>query len=540
MTIYPTATTKAPKSFSRFLWLLPLSALGIALWLAFDRHQQLGESITIHFKNADGLEAGKTQIRYKNLTIGTVTDLQLSPDLSHIIATAQMQRTASPLLKKDSQFWVVRANIDSSGVSGLNTLLSGSYISVAEGISQEKSRNFEGLENPPLIKNSAAGLRLQLTSPNIRGIRVGSSIYYRGIVVGQIERLDLNLNQEAINLSAFIHAPYHQLINSNTRFFNISGIEASLSSSGANIRMQSLQSLVFGGITFNTPKNLLNQPKPAENGMTFALYPNEQASLQKTSAYPDHYILHFEDNIRGLKMGSAVNFNGLDVGKVIDIRVIYDDEKRQAVTPVLIELEPTLIERLDDNHESKLFDQLIHEGLHASLETGNLLTGEKYIKLSMLDKEGDKALTQDAYTPYLIMPTQSGGISKITDEAGEILNRINKLPIERLMNNIAQVMENIEHLTASDGFQNLPAQLQETLVAYQKLGKTGQQTAQSLNKELSALLQSLQKTLETFSPESNFRYQLQETLQAVEQTARGVNQLLNTLNNKPNALIFGE
>lgn len=537
---YPTATPTTPKKRFGFLWLLPLSALGVALWLAFDRHQQLGEQITIHFKNADGLEAGKTQIRYKDLTIGTVTDLALASDLSHVIATAQMSRTAAPLLKKDSQFWVVRANIDSSGISGLNTLLSGSYISVSEGVSNEKSRVFEGLNNPPLIKNSAAGLRITLTTPNIRGLRVGSSIYHRGIVVGQIESINLDPSQENITLSAFIHAPYHTLINSNTRFFNISGIEASLSSSGANIRMQSLQSLIFGGISFNTPKNLLNQPKPADSQTPFVLYANETASQQKISTHPEHYILYFEDNIRGLKMGASVNFNGLDVGKVIDIRVIYDDERHLAVTPVLVELEPELIERLEDQSALPLFEELIHTGLHASLETGNLLTGDKYIKLSLLDKKGEQALAQDTYTPYLIMPTQNGGISKITDEAAEILNRIKKLPIEPLLANASNLLGNLERLTADEGFQNLPESLQNTLLSYQKLGKSGEKTINDVNKQLSALLTQLKQTLDTFSPESNLRYQLQETLQAVEKTAKSVDTLLRKLNNKPNALIFGE
>ena len=172
-----------------YLWLLPIVALGIGLWLAYSRLSQIGPNIHITFTSAEGLEAGKTKIRYKDLAVGTVTSIDLSNDLKQIIVTAQMSRTAEPLLKKDSQFWIVKPQISASGVTGLGTIVSGNYIAVSPGKEADSANQFAGLDEAPQIQSTEEGLRVRLITDSASGVNVGTAIYYRGISVGQIEQI---------------------------------------------------------------------------------------------------------------------------------------------------------------------------------------------------------------------------------------------------------------------------------------------------------------------------------------------------------------
>jgi len=221
-----------------YLWLLPIIALGIGLWLAYARLSQIGPNIHITFTSAEGLEAGKTKIRYKDLAVGTITSIDLSNDLKQIIVTAQMSRTAEPLLKKDSQFWIVKPQISASGVTGLGTIVSGNYIAVSPGKDAESANQFAGLDEAPQIQSTEEGLRVRLITDSASGVNVGTAIYYRGISVGQIEQIRFSERYDNLYLTAFIHAPYDRLITNNTKFWNVSGINFSMGAEGANLEMQ--------------------------------------------------------------------------------------------------------------------------------------------------------------------------------------------------------------------------------------------------------------------------------------------------------------
>ena len=199
-----------------YLWLLPVIALGIGLWLAWSRLSQIGPIIQIAFTSAEGLEAGKTKIRYKDLAVGTVTSIDLSNDLKQIIVTAQMLRTAEPLLKKDSQFWIVKPQISASGITGLGTIVSGNYITVSPGKDEDRANHFTGLDEAPQIQSTEEGLRVRLLTNDARGVNVGTAIYYRGIAVGQIEQIRFSEHYDNLYLTAFIHAPFDRLITNNT------------------------------------------------------------------------------------------------------------------------------------------------------------------------------------------------------------------------------------------------------------------------------------------------------------------------------------
>lgn len=538
------------------LWLLPILALGMGLYLAYHRLSQIGPTITIEFSTAEGLEAGKTKIRFKSLDIGTVTNISLSNNFKTVLVHAQMTRNAIDLLKQDSQFWVVKPQVTLNGITGLDTILSGSFIAVAPGQSKIDARNYKGLDTPPLIPLSEPGMRIHLITDTSKGIYAGSPVYYRGFRVGQIETVKYDTELDRINIHAFINSPYDQLINNNTKFWNVSGISIKVGANGANVSMQSLETLALGGITFSTPVSLSGSNQPFDNKMIFTLYANEQDTTQSPVYQKQYYVLYFEDSVRGLTTGNAVEFNGINIGQIIDIRLLYDEKIKKAVIPVLIEIEPERISRVNNssnNDNSDIIQSLIKNGLEASMETSSLLTGDKIIRLAMYD-DAKPTITTDKYSNYPIMPSRNTGITKITDDISTIVENVKNLPFnslftkaETLLSNADSTMKNVKTLTATNEIQNIGKTIDNTLKQFDSTLASVKTTSQSanimltnLNKELKIVSKQLENTLYGISPESNLYYTLNQTLKSLQKTSKTVDRFMQKLDAKPNSMIFGD
>lgn len=535
------------KNHWSLLWLLPLLALGAGLYLTYQRLSSVGENITINFKTAEGLEAKKTQIRYRNLDVGTVTDISLGDDLKTIVVKAQMNKTADRLLTKDAKFWVVKPQISAAGITGLNTIISGSYIALEPGTSEEQSDTFAGIENPPLTNSSEPGVRIHLTSNSVNGINVGSPVYYRGFRAGTVEQIKFNENFNKINIDVFINAPYDKLINNNTKFWNASGFDFKFSPRGADVSVQSMETLFLGGISFTNQNMLVDQKGALDPNKKFMLYASEDNINDPSNITNQYYILYFQGDPSGLADGAPVLFDGIQVGEVRDIRLIYDTKRKKTIVPVLISITPQWIypagEKEDKDNQpnyTQLIPNLVKDGLHASLETDNLFTGSKKIVLKLLpDDVGE--LRQDLYSDYQILPSISGGgFNQIAESVGDIVNTVKNLPLEPLVKHLDSAVQSIASAAQTPGIQNLGASLQKTLDQLQQTSGNANLTIQQLNQELRSLSSQLQETMYGMSPDSSMYYKLQETLNTVQQTANSFNQLMQTLNKKPNALILGK
>ena len=528
-----------------YLWLLPIVALGIGLWLAYSRLSQIGPNIHITFTSAEGLEAGKTKIRYKDLAVGTVTNIDLSNDLKQIIVTAQMSRTAEPLLKKDSQFWIVKPQISASGVTGLGTIVSGNYIAVSPGKEADSANQFAGLDEAPQIQSTEEGLRVRLITDSASGVNVGTAIYYRGISVGQIEQIRFSERYDNLYLTAFIHAPYDRLITNNTKFWNISGINFSMGAEGASLEVESLEALVRGGITFSTPTTLNTNDTPASPGTVYTLFENERASTERTGFEKEYYVVYFDDTTRGLRQGAPVYFNGMSIGEVIDIRLLYDETKN---TPVLIALEPDRIDRVNrqEKRDRNLITDLVKHGLQASLETGSLITGDKIITLNQYPDD-IRSLRKDEYSNYPVLPSRAGSISQLTDDISAIVASVKKLPLEEIANNTKEATAALKSALATPAVKTLGAsldktlkQLDKTLQSVQKAGDSTDKALAQLDKQIKTLGKQLEQTLYNIGPESNLTYTLQETLKTVQRSMKSINDVMRKIDDKPNVLIMGE
>lgn len=541
------------KKLTNWLWLLPIAALGVGLWLAYNRLSTTGPEISIVFKSAEGLNAGNTKLRYKELDVGTVTDVVLSDDLSHVIVQAQMLNTAVPLLREDTQFWVVKPQISASGVSGLETILSGSYIAIDPGKSDSKARKFIGLEDIPLVTPSEPGLRIRLVTENAAGINVGTPLYYRGIKVGQVEQIKFDTDFSHLNLTVFIRAPYDALISTNTKFYNIGGFSFDVSTSGINLELNSLETLVLGGITFTTPASFITDSNKVDNNSVFTLYHSEKDSKTLNTFNKEYYVIYFDDSTRGLTSGRPVVLNGIKIGEVIDVRLLYDEAINQTVVPVLVEIQPDLIDTADHEPAENLIAQMVANGLQASIETANLITGQKMIALALYSDD-IQTIKDDDYSSYQVLPSRSTGLSKLTEDIGEIITTVKELPLDKLFvqasvaaGKAANSMQSLNDIFDSPEISNIGQSIQSsinkfngTMNSLQNLSKTTQQVLNELSKQLKQVTTQLERTLYGLSPESSMYYTIQDTLETLKRTAKSVDSITTLLNQKPNALIFGE
>jgi paraquat-inducible protein B len=519
------------------LWLLPLVAALLGGWLVYQHITQQGPVITLTFQTASGLEAGKTKIKFKEVDVGTVISVSLDPDLEHIVVSARMEREFARYLNENTRFWVVRPRVDTTGVSGLNTLISGAHIAIEPGSGQAQTV-FQGLETPPVTPVEAPGLHLVLIAERAGSINVGTSIYYKQIKVGRIENRELDLSQQLFQLQAFIEAPYHELINTNTRFWNASGIDLSIGADGVKIRTESLEALVLGGITFETIATTATA-QPVENGTRFTLYPDQTSIGDAAVTFKRYAVMHFDDSIRGLSPGAPVEFRGVRLGQVKDISVAYDEASTTIRLPVLVELELERINIMVSDEQTSLdaMQNLVQRGLRARLETGNILTGQLFIALDMV--EDAEPATVKMHDGYPELPTVASTLGQITDSATAIMQKLEKLPLETLLLTATALLADIQHWVNAKDTQTLPASVNSTLRGIQDLSKNlGQQLEQTAQSLQNTLAQS-DEVIASVGPDSALQYELTRTLRELTKVTQELRDLVQQLENNPSSVLFG-
>ena len=346
---FPEAVGKPRSRFRlQLVWLVPLVALLIGGWLAVQAILEKGPTITISFATGEGLEAGKTKIKFKDVDIGVVKSVVLSPDHKRVIATAELSKDATSMLVDDTRFWVVRPRISGGTVSGIGTLLSGSFIGMDIGTKTKIRRDFVGLEAPPVFASGVPGREFVLKSDSMGSLDVGSPVYYRRLQVGQVTSYELDADGTGVTMHVFVNAPYDKYVKSDTRFWQASGVDVSLDTSGVKVNTESLVSILIGGLAFQGAPDSVEIAE-ADALTQFRLFADRAEAMKRHDRIVDTYVFNFKESVRGLTVGAPVDFRGIVVGEVTAIYTRYDPVKKEFSIPVEVQFYP---ERFTSRYES--------------------------------------------------------------------------------------------------------------------------------------------------------------------------------------------
>jgi paraquat-inducible protein B len=526
------------------VWLIPIVAAAIGAWLIYTTITEKGPRITITFKTAEGLEAGKTFVKYKEVNVGLVESVRLNEDLSRVIATVDMEKGAGPHLTETTQFWVVVPRLTLRGVSGLGTLVSGSFIEMDPGKGGELKRAYEGLDTPPPVKSDVSGKEFLLTTKRLGSYSQGSPVFYRGIEVGEVLSHDFADDDRTILVHIFVRAPYDLLVSDHTQFWNVSGIEMSLDANGMNLRTMSLQSMLLGGIAFNTPDTVADAlPSKAEK--RFTLYDSELAFKKVTYTEKARFVAYFQGSVRGLTIGAPVEFRGIKIGEVIDARMEYDSASNDLRIRVLIEIEPERATNLRGDpaetpeERRQRVGALIDRGLRAQLTVGSFLTGQLLVEL---DLHPDTPVTLTGHAEqYMEIPTIPTDFDQLTTSITELVKKIEKLPLDKLTDGMVRTVDGADRLVNSPELQEAVQGLNATIKSLDSVVK---RLDKRVAPETVGLLTDARSTLRSVnsmvSDKSALRYDLASMFRELALAARSIRSLASYLERNPNALIYGK
>ena len=522
----PQPVVRRPRVNASLVWLVPVLAALIGLSLVVNYWLQAGPEITINFQSAEGLDAGKTPVKYKNVVIGRVHKIRLSTDHKSVLVSVALEKSAESFATEGTRYWVVRPRIGLGGVSGIDTLLSGSFIGADVGDSSTPQDNFKGLEIPPSVNHGAPGRSYVLHTDDLGSLDIGSPIYYRRIQVGHVVSYQLDPDGKGISLGIFVDGPNDKFVTVSTRFWNASGIDLSLGADGLKVNTQSLASVLAGGIAFLDPRGP-HDSTPAHELTEYRLFADQATAMAPPDGEPHYFRMRFDQSVRGLTVDAPVEFLGINIGKVVSVNLDYDEKTQRFPVIVGAVVYPQRLGNAYDKLEvlakahgenpdlTQMMGRLVDHGLRAQARSGNLLTGQLYVALDFLPKS--PKVVFDPNAKPLMIPTVPGSFDKLQEQLAEIVDKIDKIPFESIGKNLDQ-----------------------TLAA---LNATIQQVNGKTLPELKNTLKGVQKTMGTandaLSSDSPLQQNLGGTLQELQRAARSLRVLTDYLSGHPEALIRG-
>lgn len=556
-----------PKSRARLsiVWIIPILAAAVGIGIAVQQYLREGPTIRIAFHSAEGVEAGKTSIKYKDIEIGKVTGVNLSEDYSRILITAKMEKSAGGLLVKDAGFWIVKPRVSLSGVSGIGTLLSGNYIRFEPGKSKEKGHAFVGLEIPPPATSGLPGREFVLRSDTLGSLGIGSPVYYRRLIVGQVISYGLVENGKSVDIRIFLDAPFDRFVTSNTRFWEASGIDVSVGASGLSVQTESLLSLLVGGIAFETPPSPTGNRSVVDNAV-FPISHDRVTALSPREVDAERYALYFHGSLRGLSVGAPVDFLGLPVGEVTGVSLAYVPGSQRIRTRVEIvtyrhrfpvpqgkqgvatESHAPIKERLEFMQR-----QVVEKRLRAQLRSASLISGQLYVALDYFPDAPEALIDWKRKPPaFPVVPSE---MANLQANLKSLLAKLDKVPFEEIGNEARKAIASLDRTLGRLEGETLP----EAKKTLETLDRTLQNANRTLERVDGEIVPEAKKTLEelrraiasaervfantdnTFlGPDAPVQQDLRDAMREIARAARAVRALADYLERNPNALIRGK
>ena len=540
----PDAVSESRRRFSvQLVWIIPIVAAVIGLSLAVKTFIDRGHTVTITFKTGEGMEAGKTKLKYKDVQIGEVKSLAISKDRSHVVVTAEVSKDARGLLVKDTRFWVVRARISGGNVSGLGTLIGGSYIGLDAGTSTESQDEFIGLETPPAVSMDVPGRQFVLHSADVGSIDTGSPIFFRRVQVGQVISTALDQDGKGVTVNIFIRAPFDRYVKSNTVFWQASGIDLTLNASGVKINTESMVSILLGGIALQTPERTPAAPL-APVGSVFPLFATRDEALKHAQAAVPFQLI-FRESVRGLAVGAAVDLQGVTVGEVTKIGVSLDPKRSEFSIPVEILFYPEYLSAPsgDGSPQTRprdyrgLLDALVAHGFRAEIKSGNLLTGQLYIALDFSDKTRPARIDWNSKPPRF--PTTPGSMGQLQKNLMQIVQRIEKLPLGELAGDAGKSIRSLDATLKSA--DKLLKNLDSNMVPEARAALVeARHSIEDVSKTLAEARKTLGGANQVLSNDAPLQLDLRDTLREVSRAAQSLRELSDYLEQHPESLIRGK
>ena len=518
-----------------WVWLVPLLALGVALSLLASVWVQTGPVITISFPTAAGLAVGQTKLRYRDVEVGEVKRIRVSEDRRQVQVEVQLKRDgAQYITQQGSKFWIVRPQVSLAGVSGLNTLISGEYLSV-DAPSQVQGKAvyaFQGLENPPEVLNGQEGTRFVLQADDLGSLSIGSRVYYRRIEVGRVVGDSMTSDGRSVKIQIFVRRPYDKYVTRDTRFWNSSGVDLTVSPDGVQLRTGGLAAILNGGVAFaqadeSTSYDGVVDTTPARADSVYTLFATRDLALADPDGEPSTIELHFDQSVRGLKVGAAIDFRGLDIGKVVDIDAEYDGQRKRFYVRVRALIYPmrfsdayrSLVKAEHGKEGKALLDPLVQHGLRAQLRSASLLTGQQYIALDFFPNEKrvpppETAASTDGY----LVPTIPGSFDRLQGQLADVVSKLDAVPLDEIGKELQANLKVLRSL----------------------LSRLNGQVAPQATRTLQSAQRSLDRVDQALNPEAPLLGGLQGTLQELDRASRALRQLSDALQAHPETLLRGQ
>jgi len=535
----PQAVASVPEAVARrgrvrlpLVWIVPALAALIGGWIAVHAVLERGPSVRIRFQTAEGLEPGKTVIRFRSVEVGQVRTIELATDHRTVLVPAEMVKDARSLLSEDTRFWVVRPRIAAGGVSGLGTLISGSFIGMDLGKSRRTAREFQGLEVPPVVTGDLPGRDFVLHGGTLGSIEVGSPVYFRHVPVGRVTEFRLDADGQGITVGVFIESPYDHFVVRDSRFWHASGVDVSVGADGVRVNTESVAAILVGGIAFETPEPSQEAPAAAA-GTQYHLAPSRVAAMKSPNETPDLYVLYFKNSLHGLAVGAPVDFNGVEVGEVRSTKIEYDPANVIFRFPVEIAVYPQRV-RARYRQESprpdtdvtgtyRFVERLIEHGFRAQLRTGSLLTGQQYVALDFFPR-APRARSDPTAVP-MMLPTVPGGLDDLQASLADILRKIDAMPLQRLGSDADAALVSLRE--ALDTAKQLADQIERDVTP----------EARTTLVEARRTLSAVNETLASDAP---LEQDLRQSLKQLTRAAEALRSLADYLERHPEALLRGK
>jgi paraquat-inducible protein B len=536
------------------IWLVPLVALVIAAYLGYRAIAERGAQVVITFNSADGLTAGQTKVQHKAVDLGTVETINLTPDQRRVELHVRMRREANRMLTDQARFWVVRPRLNAGNLSGLDTLISGSYIEIDPGPPGENAgkpqTEFTGLEEPPAVRSDEPGRTFTLQTRRIGSLGSGSPVFFRDIAVGEVLGYDLADNGDRVIIHAFVRKPYDDYVHEDTRFWNISGVNLKLGAEGVQLQVESLQAIISGGIAFDRPPGKSAAPV-AKPDAKFPLFSDEGTANASSYTQRLKFATYVETSVRGLARGAPVELFGIQIGNVRDVRLIFDPVGGKSRVRVDFEIQPERILQPGqaDLPPIEVTKDLVQRGMRAQLRSANLITGQLLLALDFFPGSESEGVSQEGDT--IIVPSRAAsGIDSITNSLSSLATKLGGLPLDQIGRSLNEALGGVAKVTNGPELQQSLRSLQATMADVQDLVKKIDAGVAPAMRRLPEIASGLQATIDRtskliasldsgYSGNSEFGRNLQRLLAQLSDTARSVRLLADYLDQHPESLLRG-